>query len=238
MPPRDRVRNATGCAWSRRPPAHDAFSGHGVCRIARDGSRPQPGSTTARHHHSLVHSALSAHGNATAWRFPRRTHLAAPRPAFARSRYGVAGACAMRQARASSRRPHAHDAFSGHGVCRIARDGSRPPPASITARHRAPFALRAKSVWKRHRVAFPRMASMAPRPAVARSRHARCSCRLRIDSRRSRGSRQVRQSRHPNRGVGDPDERSFQRAIASTKGAAIGTTTQRGAACPNDSLTS
>ena len=28
----------------------------------------------------LLHSALSAHGNATAWRFPRRTHLAAPRP--------------------------------------------------------------------------------------------------------------------------------------------------------------
>ena len=60
----------------------------------------------------------------------------------------------MRQARTWSRRPQAHDAFSGH-VCRIARDGSRPPPGSTTARHRAPFALRAKCVWKRHRVAFP-----------------------------------------------------------------------------------
>ncbi len=175
---------------------------------------------------SLVHSALSAHGNATAWRLPRRTHLAAPRPAFALRRgrphsqcdrlapgsavptltmrfpvpeyvaslamvrvrslvppplvvtlllrsalsaHGNATALPFpreaprrthllprdrvsdaRSAGASARRrPLAHNACSGDGVCRIARalrraqgapslsrgDGSRPQPGPTTAQH-------------------------------------------------------------------------------------------------------
>ena len=66
-----------------------------------------------------------------------------------------ATAYAMRHARAWSRRPPAHDAFSGHGVRRIARDGSRPQPGSTTARHHIACALRVKCAWKRHCVSCP-----------------------------------------------------------------------------------
>ena len=58
----------------------------------------------------------------------RETASIAPRPAFALRATARRAAYAMRAPSPSSRRPPASDAVSGHGVRRIARDGSLQQP--------------------------------------------------------------------------------------------------------------